>query len=178
MRVNFVILFLFVSIAAKAQGQFYYIDKAGVYSLDKIETYFTSIDLKSDKFLFISNNTEPIVCRSNIKTCIDRIGDIKPQTPSINYELDTLVDLLDNYLSVNPRVDWHFFIDYNIMTKNHFEIKFIQRLILVTGNKSNSEGVISNVYVHVDESSLSESQIVELRNKNFIYGNSFKILLY
>lgn len=178
MRKSLVLLFLISSIIVRAQGQFYYIDKTGVYSLDKIETYFANIDLKSDNFLFISNNTEPIVCRDNVKACIGRIGDIKPQTPSINYELDTVVDLLDNYLSVNPTVDWHFFIDYNSMIKNHFEIKFIQRLMLVTGNKSISEGIISNVYIHIDESSLSESQIIALRNKNFIYGDSFKVLLY
>ena len=176
MRIIITLLFLFNTVLVFAQGQFYYVDKAGVYSLEKVENYFGEIDLKKDNFLFISNNTEPLVCRSNVMDCINRIGDIIPQIPSINYELDTLVVLLENYLKVNPKVDWHFFIDHNSILDNHFEVKLIQRLILVFGDHTTLDK--NNVYIHIDKTSLSETHATALKNKNYIYGDYFKVLLY
>jgi hypothetical protein len=179
MKLSFVILLIFNASLALGQANFYYVDKSGIYSLEKLESYFETIhnDTQSS-FLFISNNKEPIICQNKINECITKVGDIKPNSPSFDLEIDTLIVLLNNFTNQNKYLTYHFFVDFKDMINNQIDLKFIQRLLLVLGDESPLQNMLSKVVIHIDINSLSNFEVTKLKNNDYIYGNSFKISLY
>jgi len=145
-KIHIIFLFIGFVIGNCAFGQtftFIYIDKSNNTNLDSLRKDATQLinNTSGDKLLFISNDKTPLISTSN-NDAIDALGQlgyIRPNTPNAFFEVDTLNNLLTNYLDNYKTFNFHFFIE-PAQAINKKQITFlVERLLLCNSLLNNSK---------------------------------------
>jgi hypothetical protein len=161
-RTKLHIIFLFVGfvIGNYAYCQtftFIYIDKSNTTNLDSLRKDAAQLinNTSGDKLLFISNDKTPLILTSDIDAieALDQLGYIRPNTPNAFFEVDTLNNLLTNYLDNYKTFNFHFFIDPAQAISKKQVIFLIERLLLCNNllYKSNVK-----IGLHLEETELNK----------------------
>ena len=178
-RTKLHILFLFLgfvigNFAFCQTFTFIYIDKSNTTNLDSLRKDAAKLisNASGDKLIFISNDKTPLISKNDNDAidALDQLGYIRPNTPNAFFEIDTLNNLLNNYINDYKNFNFHFFLEPSQVINNNQIVILVERLLLCNDllNKSNTK-----IILHLEEIEINKKNyfdfFLELIDKNSQY---------
>jgi len=158
---------------------FIYIDKSNTTNLDSLRKDATQLinNTSGDKLLFISNDKTPLISTSNNDAieALGQLGYIRPNTPNAFFEVDTLNNLLTNYLDNYKTFNFHFFIEPAQAINKKQMIFLVERLLLCNSLLNNNN---VNIVLHVEQIEILKKNYFNYFSNLIDYNKQYELYLY
>lgn len=158
---------------------FIYIDKSNTTNLDSLRKDAAKLinNTSGDKLLFISNDKTPLISanENDAIEALDQLGYIRPNTPNVFYEVDTLNNLLTNYIDNYKTFNFHFFIDPSQAINKKQIIFLVERLLLCSNLLNNSN---TKIGLHLEQIEILKKNYFDYFSKLIDENKQYELHLY